>query len=79
MVKEIEATMDKLGVRCDMLMIRPTSAKEEKDNLEESRKIINLVINDLKEDPFVCKIEECGRRFGSEAELKAHVERRHKL
>lgn len=39
-----------------MLMIRPTSAQEEKDNLEESRKIINLVINDLKEDPFVCKI-----------------------
>lgn len=68
--------MDKLGSRCDSLMIRPSSAK---DTLEESRKMINMVINDLTTDPFVCKVSgtiivniDCGRRFGSESELKSH-------
>ena len=77
LVTEIEETMEKLGSRCDSLMIRPSSGNRE--TLEESRKMINLVINDLTSDPFICKIGECGRRFGSDQELKSHVERRHKL
>jgi len=59
--------------------MKPNTPGGKQDNLQESRTLINLILNNLPEDSFVCPVKNCGRKFGDDKKLKDHIDRRHKL
>lgn len=64
-----------LGSHCDKLI---SGVKGEASQLYESRSLINMLLNSMPEQRFVCPVRNCGRRFADEAKLSEHVKRRHK-
>lgn len=65
-----------LGSHCDKLI--SSLAGKEASDLHESRSLINVLLNSMPEERFVCPVKNCGRRFAEEAKLNEHVKRRHK-
>lgn len=65
-----------LGSHCDKVISSVTGG--DTTDLQESRSLINLLLNSMPEERFVCSVKNCGRRFADEAKLTDHVKRRHK-
>lgn len=55
-----------LGSHCDKLI---SSVKGEATELQESRSLINLLLNSMPEERFICPVKNCGRKFADEPKL----------
>ena len=73
LMAEVEGCLVDLGGKSDML------GGGQQSDVAESRALVNLLLNNLPEDKFVCPVKGCGRRFGEQAKLQEHVKRRHKV
>ena len=56
MLKDIEESLQKLGGQCDLLSQQP-AVSDGNTSLQESRRLINLILNNLPEDSFTCPIK----------------------
>ena len=74
----IQATDDicsEIGEELDSIM--DVASESEKEILMQLRYLINQVINNLPEIMYGCELDNCGRKFKTEDELKEHQSRRH--
>lgn len=65
LLKDIEDALQKIGGQCDLLMVRTVITQQPNSNsgnssitnLQESRNLINLILNNLPEDSFTCPVK----------------------
>lgn len=55
-----------LGSHCDRIMINKEDNNEanEISSIQESRSLINMLLNNMPEEKFICPVKNCGRKFG---------------
>jgi hypothetical protein len=76
----VENCLVNLGSYCDQAMISSNGGdSSELGAVQESRSLINQLLNNMPEDKFICPVKNCGRKFADDAKLQEHVKRRHKL
>jgi hypothetical protein len=76
LLTEVENCLMNLGSHCDKVIASVSGG--EAAELHESRSLINMLLNSMPEERFVCQVKNCGRKFADEAKLADHAKRRHK-
>lgn len=76
LMADVEACLMGLGGHCDKVLSKPGGEVAE---VMESRTLINMLLNNMPEEKFICPVKNCGRKFADEAKLQDHVKRRHKV
>jgi len=74
-MEALENFLVDFGQECDNIL--DVAEGNDKVTIEELRKIINELINNLPESLYSCGFEECGRKFKKKEDLDEHVKRRH--
>ncbi len=75
-IEKLDAVLTNLGEELDSII--EVANEEEQKEILQLRQLVNDLINNMPEPMYRCEIDNCGRKFKSQAELEQHAQRRHK-
>lgn len=63
-----------LGNHCDKVL---SNIDKDSSEVHECRSLINILLNSMPEEKFICPVKNCGRKFADDGALQVHLKRRH--